>query len=41
MTDPRLAAWLGHMHRAATDARSFVGLSRDEFLADRRREGRR
>jgi uncharacterized protein with HEPN domain len=37
MSDPRLAAWLGHMHRAATDARSFVvGLSREDFLADRR-----
>jgi uncharacterized protein with HEPN domain len=37
MTDPRLTAWLGHMLRAATDARDFVeGMTREDFLADRR-----
>jgi uncharacterized protein with HEPN domain len=37
MTQPRLADYLSHMLRAARDARSFVeGMSREEFLADRR-----
>jgi uncharacterized protein with HEPN domain len=37
MSDPRLAAWLGHMLRAATDVRDFVdGMAREDFLSDRR-----
>jgi len=37
MSESRLADYVDHMRQAATEARSFVdGLSKDEFLADKR-----
>ena len=37
MNESRVADYLDHMQQAATDACSFVeGLSKDEFLADKR-----
>jgi uncharacterized protein with HEPN domain len=37
MNESRLADYLDHLRQAATDACSFVsGLSKDDFLADRR-----
>ncbi len=37
MNDSRLADYLDHMRQAASDACGFVeGLSKDDFLADRR-----
>ncbi len=37
MNENRLADYLDHMRRAGSDACSFVeGLSKDEFLADKR-----
>jgi uncharacterized protein with HEPN domain len=37
MSEGRLADYLGHIRQAASDACSFVnGLSKDDFLADRR-----
>jgi len=37
MTDHRLPDYLQHMRQAAADAMTFVeGMSRDEFLADKR-----
>jgi len=37
MNENRLPDYLGHIQQAAADARSFVqGLSRDDFLADKR-----
>lgn len=37
MNENRLPDYLDHIQLAATDARSFIeGLSKDDFLADRR-----